>query len=433
MNRRIIKDLLVWKENPRRKPLILHGVRQVGKTHSILEFGKTRYKNAVYFDLEDSRDVAAIFDRNLDPARIIRELSAAAGQSILPGDTLLFLDEIQSCERALTSLKYFAARAPEYHVIAAGSLLGVALNREAYSFPVGQVDMLTLQPLDFGEFLEALGEALLVELIWEHGQSFEPLSLHEKALDLYRLYLITGGMPRPVLEYLDTGDFARVQAAQKNLNDSYVADMAKYAGREETARILAAWSSVPAQLAKENRKFQYRLIKSGARAHDFATPLHWLEAAGMIRRCVRIREGKPPLAAWAEEDFFKVYLADTGLLCSKFEIAPPFILSGNPRFDQFKGALTENYVCQTLSVNGIRPYYWESRSSAELDFVYQDREGRVIPVEVKSSRHVRSKSLHRFMELYEVPWGIRISERNFGFENQIKSVPHYGVFCIKNE
>jgi predicted AAA+ superfamily ATPase len=384
-------------------------------------------------DLEDSRDIAAIFDRNLDPARIVRELSAAAGQSILPGDTLLFLDEIQSCERALTSLKYFAVRAPEYHVIAAGSLLGVALNRENHSFPVGQVDMLTLHPLDFGEFLEALGETPLADLIREHGQSFEPLSLHEKALDLYRLFLITGGMPRPVLEYLNTEDFARVQAVQKNLNDSYVADMAKYAGREETARILAAWSSVPAQLAKENRKFQYRLIKSGARAHDFQTPLHWLEAAGMIRRCVRIREGKPPLAAWAEEDFFKVYMADTGLLCSKFEIAPPFILSGNPRFDQFKGALAENHVCQALGVNGIRPFYWESRSSAELDFVYQDREGRVIPVEVKSSRHVRSKSLHRFMELYEVPWGVRISERNFGFENGIKSVPHYGVFCIKNE
>ncbi len=414
-----------------RKPLIVYGARQVGKTYSILNFGAVYYKNTVYFDLEDSRDIQAVFERDLQPKRILRELAAAAGQSILAEDTLIVFDEIQVCERALTSLKYFCENAPEYHIIAAGSLLGVALNREKYSFPVGKVDMLTLYPLDFEEFLWAAGNEALAGLIREHFEDFSPFPLHDRGLDLYRTYLISGGMPRAVMEYIQTQDFNFVQAAQKTLNDSYIADMAKYASSHETNRILAAWASVPAQLAKENHKFQYKLIKHGGRAQEYELPLQWLKTAGMVNLCEKVRSGLAPLSAYAENGFFKLYMVDTGLLCSKFEIAPSLVLSGHPRFDIFKGALTENFICQALRVNNITPYYWESKGMAEVDFVFQDRQGNIIPLEVKSARNVRSKSLTRFVELYKPPYAIRVSTRNFGFEGGIKSIPLYGIFCLK--
>jgi predicted AAA+ superfamily ATPase len=431
MRRTIIEQLLQWKQNPSRKPLILHGARQVGKTWAILDFGHKYYKNIAWFDLEDIQALPAIFEADFDPRRIVRELSAIAGVSILKGDTLIFFDEIQACERALTSLKYFYEREPDYHIIAAGSLLGLALKREKYSFPVGKVDMFNLYPLDFEEFLAALGQEELATLIREHFEHFRPFSLHEKALEWYRLYLAVGGMPRPVTEYIDKKDFNFVQMEQKTLNASYIADMAKYADPQETTRILASWSSVPAQLAKDNRKFQYSFIKSGGRSHEYELSIHWLKAAGIIHLCIKVPEGKPPLSAYAQNNIFKVYMADTGLLCSKFEISANLVLSGNPRFNQFKGPLTENYVAQALSANGIVPYYWESPGKAELDFVFQDRQGNVIPLEVKSSRNVRSRSLARFMELYKPPYAIRVSERNFGFENGIKSLPLYSVFCLE--
>ena len=430
MERKIFKKLLAWKENTAKQPLIITGARQVGKTYSALMFGKEQYKNTVYLNMEDSFEVQAIFERDLKPDRIIRELSVLSGQSIFPEDTLIIFDEIQACERALTSLKYFCENAPEYHIIAAGSLLGVAMNRQNYSFPVGKVDMLSLYPLDFEEFLLATGNENLLELIKECYENFSPLSAHEKALDLYKTYLIVGGMPRAVGEYIRTNDFNFVIATQKAINDSYIADMAKYATANETTKIMAAWASIPAQLSKENKKFQYKVIKSGARAYEYETPLDWLKFAGIINKCIRVTEGKLPLTAYADNDSFKVYMMDTGLLCSKFGIAPNVILSGLPSFDGFKGALAENYVCQSLIVNGFTPYYWASPGKAELDFVLQDRNGNIMPLEVKSSENVRSKSLNNFMTQYKLETAIRVSTRNFGFENGIKSVPLYAVFCL---
>lgn len=430
MERKIIETLLHWKNSKKRMPLLLYGARQVGKTHTALTFGKKYYKNTVYFNLEDSLEVAEIFARDLNPERIVNALAAKAGQSILKEDTLLIFDEIQACERALTSLKYFCENAPAYHIIAAGSLLGVALNRQQYSFPVGKVDMLTLYPLDFEEFLWAIGKERIAALIRAAYEGFTPLSLHDTAMDLYRLYLVVGGMPRAVLEYVDTNDFNFVTAAQKTLNDAYVADMAKYASPQETTRIMAAWASIPAQLAKENHKFQYKLIKSGARAYEYETPLDWLQAGGMIHKCVRVTEGKMPLSAYADNDAFKVYMLDTGLLCSKFAIAPSVVLDGAHSFDGFKGALAENYIMQALAVNGIRPYYWSSPGKAELDFVFQDTAGNILPLEAKSADNVRAKSLKRFIDLYRPPYAIRVSARNFGYENGIKSVPLYAVFCL---
>jgi len=432
MERMISNQLLSWKNSSRRMPLILHGARQVGKTYSALTFGKTYYKNMVYFNMEDSREITSIFERDLNPDRIIRELSAKSGQAILKSDTLIIFDEIQACERALTSLKYFCEDAPEYHIIAAGSLLGVALNREKYSFPVGKVDMMTLYPLDFEEFLWATGNKNLCELIRDSYADFTPFSLHETAMDLYKTYLLVGGMPRVVFEYVDSKDFDFVISAQKTLNDAYIADMAKYAAPQETTRIMAAWASVPAQLAKENHKFQYKVIKTGARAYEFETSLDWLNTAGIINKCVRVSEGKMPLSAYADNSSFKVYMMDTGLLCSKFDIAPGVVLNGPTSFDGFKGALAENYIMQTLVVKGFSPYYWSSPGKAELDFVFQNKQGEIIPLEAKSAENVKAKSLRNFISLYKPPYAIRVSAKNFGYENGIKSIPLYALFCLQH-
>ena len=430
MERKIEKTLVRWMDSPRRMPLLIHGARQVGKTHTALTFGKTHYKNVAYFNMEDSVETSAIFERDLKPERIIRELSAKSGHTILKGDTLIIFDEIQANERALHSLKYFCEDAPEYHIIATGSLLGVALNREKYSFPVGKVDIMTLYPLDFEEFLWALGKRDLCDLIQEAYAGFTPLSLHATALDLYKTYLVVGGMPRAVSEYVATKDFDFVVASQKNLNDAYIADMAKYATAQETTKIMAAWASVPAQLAKENRKFQYKVIKSGARANEYETPLEWLRAAGVIHKCVRVSEGKMPLAAYADTNAFKVYMMDTGLLCSKLDISPNVVLNTPPSFDGFKGALAENYVMQALVTNGFSPYYWSSEGKAELDFVFQDKQGNIIPLEAKSSENVRSKSLKSYISRFQPPYALRVSAKNFGYETNIKSIPLYALFCL---
>lgn len=431
MERKIAKDLLAWKNKPDKLPLLLQGARQVGKTYILLSFGKQHYKNVAYFSMEESREIPAIFERDLNPERIIRELAVQSGQSIFPEDTLIIFDEIQACEQALTSLKYFAERAPEYHIIAASSLLGVALKREKFSFPVGKVDMLHLYPMDFEEFLWAIGQEELCNLIRESYEGFKPLSLHDTAMDLYKAYLVVGGMPRVVQEYADKRDFDFVVALQRTLNDSYIADMAKYATPQETTRIMAAWTSVPAQLAKENHKFQYKVIKSGARASEYEVALDWLKAAGMINKCVHVTEGKMPLSAYAENEVFKVYMVDTGLLCSKFDIAANMVLHTPHSFDGFKGALTENYIMQALIANGITPYYWSSSGKAEVDFVFQDRHGNIIPLEAKSADNVRSKSLRNYRDIYKPIYSIRVSAKNFGFENEIKSIPLYGMYCLK--
>jgi len=431
MERKIVKRLIGWKNKIDRMPLLIHGARQVGKTYLALTFGKTHYKNVVYFNMEDSSEITAIFDRDLDPARIVLELSAKCGQSIFKEDTLIIFDEIQACERALTSLKYFCEKSPEYNIIATGSLLGVAINRGKYSFPVGKVEMMQLYPLDFEEFLWATGNDRLCELIKESYKNFTPLSLHDTAMDLYKTYLVVGGMPRAVSEYVNKKDFDYVVAIQKTLNDAYIADMAKYASPHETTKIMAAWASVPTQLAKENQKFQYKVIKSGARAHEYETPLDWLKASGIINKCVRVSEGKMPLAAYADNSAFKIYMVDTGLLCSKLDIVANIILNSPHSFDGFKGALAENYIMQALVTNGFSPFYWESSGKAELDFVFQDRQGNVIPLEAKSATNVRAKSLKKFIEIYTPVYSIRVSAKNFGFENNIKSIPLYALFCLK--
>jgi uncharacterized protein len=430
MERKSVEKLIKWKNSKNRMPLIIYGARQVGKTYTALTFGKEHYKNTVYLNFEDSMDTISIFEKDFNIERIIREISVKSGQTILKHETLIIFDEIQACERALTSLKYFCENAPDYHIIAAGSLLGVAMNREKYSFPVGKVDMITLYPLDFEEFLWALNKKELANMIKECFMTNSPLSLHELALDLYKHYLVIGGMPRAILDFLEKEDFNFITSAQKNINDAYIADMAKYASANETTKIMAAFNSIPAQLAKDNRKFQYKVIKTGARANEYETPLDWLIASGVIIKCSKVTEGKLPLLVYQDNNIFKIYMTDTGLLCSKFGIPANIILTMDHSMDGFKGALTENYVCSHLIFNGYIPYYWESQGKAELDFVIQDKDGNIIPIEVKSSNNVKAKSLNVFINKYKPKFSIRISTKNFGFENNIKSVPLYAVFCI---
>lgn len=430
MERKMSKKLLDWKNNKEKTPLILYGARQVGKTYTILSFGKENYKNVAYINFEDNTEISKIFEQDLEVERIIKELSVKLGITILEEDTLIFFDEIQACERALTSLKYFAESKTKYHVVAAGSLLGIAINRQKYSFPVGKVKMLTLYPLDFEEFLWALDKKDLANMIRQAFSEDKEFSLHSLANQYYRLYLAIGGMPRAILEYKEKQDMDFVTAILKDINNSYIADMAKYASPTETTKIMAVYNIISAQLAKENRKFQYKLIKSGARAYEYEIAINWLNASGIINQCTKIKEGKLPLSAFIEPESFKIYMSDVGLLCNKFGIPANIVIVENDNMNDFKGALAENYACNSLVQCGLKPYYWESNGKAEVDFVVQDKEGNIIPIEVKSSIHTRSKSLNVFKSLYKIPYSIRVSTKNFGFENDIKCIPLYSVFCL---
>ena len=430
MKRKMSNILLKWKDDDEKMPLIVYGARQVGKTFTILSFGKKYYKNVAYINFEDNNEISKIFEKDLEINRIIKELSVILGISIFEEDTLIFFDEIQACERALTSLKYFAESKFNYHVVAAGSLLGIAINRQKYSFPVGKVKMVTLYPLDFEEFLWALNQKDLANMIRESFIENKELSLHNLANEYYRLYLAIGGMPRAVLEYKEKRDINFVEAILKDINNSYIADMAKYATPTETTKIMSVYNSISAQLAKDNKKFQYKLIKSGARAYEYETAINWLNASGIIIQCTKTKEGKLPLSAFIDQDSFKIYMNDVGLLCNKFAIPVNAIIMENNNLNNFKGALAENYVCSSLVKCGLIPYYWESNGKAEVDFVVQDKMGNIIPIEVKSGIHTRSKSLNVFKSLYNIQYSIRISTKNFGLENNIKCIPLYSVFCL---
>ncbi|MCL2201715.1 MAG: ATP-binding protein [Oscillospiraceae bacterium] len=432
MRRKVYERFLNWKnKSSGRMPLLVYGARQVGKTHSIRQFGQREYYNMAYFNLEFNQAVSSYFSENIDPGRIIRFLETESNERILPGKTLIVFDEIQSCERALTSLKYFNENAPEYHIIGAGSLLGVAINREQYSFPVGNVDFVTMFPMDFEEFLWSLDELRLAEDIRNSFESNVPMprGLHEKALELLRQYLITGGMPRAVLTYKDSGSFLPVSDVHSKILSDYLADMSKYATNTESVKIRAAFDSIPVQLAKDNKKFQYKLAQKGGTASIFGAAIDWLEFAGVVLKCERLEHGTVPILVYRDLSSFKLYMGDTGLLSTKSGIPHSVVLSAGSVDNTFLGAICENYVAQALSCNGHDLHYWTSNGIAELDFVIQ-KNAEVIAVEVKAGIRTKSRSLNLFTEKYSPAYSIRISSKNFGFENNIKSVPLYAVFCV---
>lgn len=431
MKRLIFNKFIEWKNSVPRKPMLLKGARQVGKTYACLEFGKTFYDNVVYFHFEgDKNTLHQIFDADLNPHRIIEELAFYSKQTIIPGKTLIIFDEIQACEKALTSLKYFCEEANEYHIIAAGSLLGLAINRGNFSFPVGKVDIITMYPLSFEEFLYATDNESLVQKIREAYSSLSPLAsiYHEKAIELYRQYLIIGGYPAVINAYMNNRDYNAARAEQANIADSYIADMAKYATQNETIRSIDIFNTLPSQLAKENTKFQYAVIKSKARAKDYELSLQCLKAANVVLENIKVTEGKLPLPVYEQLDAFKIYYSDVGLLCFKSGIQPQdvFISSAS---DKARGLLAENYVAEQLTANGYKLNYWESDGTAEVDFVLRLGDN-AIPLEVKSADNVRSRSLNSYIQKYRPDYCIRTSTKNFGFENNIKSIPLYALFCI---
>lgn len=430
MKRKIETKLQSWKQKEAdRRPLILNGARQVGKTYILRKFGEEYFKNVVYVNLETNPVVASYFDDNISPERIIRYLEASMGEKIVPGETLIILDEIQSCERALTSLKYFCEEAPEYHVAAAGSLLGVAINRQKYSFPVGKVETIMLYPLDFEEYLWARGEAFLCNEIWNAYSEMAPLpeALHQKATELYREYLIVGGMPACINLFNELGSFIDVQIAQKEILDNYIADMAKYSSNTDSVKIRACFNSIPAQLAKDNRKFQYKVVQKGGSSALFGASIEWLNLAGIVLKCQKIAQATDPIAVYADLSSFKLYMGDVGLLTMKSGISQQTVLTGEG--NTFMGALTENYVAQQLAAKDYLLYYWESEQTAELDFVHQ-KANEIIAIEVKKGEHVKSRSLSVFICAYKPAYSIRLSLKNFGEKDGLKSVPLYAAFCI---
>jgi Predicted ATPase (AAA+ superfamily) len=432
MKRKIMSKLIEWKHKQSiRMPLLIYGARQVGKTYIIREFGELYYKNVVYINLETNLSVSSYFNDNIEPERIIRYLEVASGERIVPGDTLIIFDEIQSCERALTSLKYFNEKTPEYHIIGAGSLLGVAINRDKFSFPVGNVESVTMYPFDFEEFMWAFDRTTLCDEIKEafDKNTSLPEMLHQSAFDLYKLYLIIGGMPKSILEYLNTKSLLTVPDVQNNILNDYIADMAKYASNAESVKIRAAYNSIPMQLAKDNKKFQYKLAQKGGTSTIFGAAIDWLEFAGVILKCTCVEHGFMPVSVYSDLSSFKLYMGDVGLLTMKSGIAQQVILSSGEVENRFMGAIAENYVAQCFTANNHKLYYWTSKGIAELDYVLQ-KGNDIIAVEVKSGTHTKSKSLGIFVEKYKPSYSIRISSRNFGFENNIKSVPLYAAFCV---
>lgn len=431
MYRKITAFLEQWKASAHRKPLILQGARQVGKTYTILEFGRTHYENVAYFNFETDPKLSETFTESISPDYLIPILSHISGQSIVKEKTLIVFDEVQLCERALTSLKYFCEDAPDYHIIVAGSLLGVAVNRAQFSFPVGKVDIKTLYPMDIEEFMLAMGEA---ELIAQIKTCFEtntpmPAALHDAAMGLYRRYLVVGGMPECVLQYSQTGDYILVRHLQDSILSSYLNDMSKYNNLNEIKKTRLAYDNVTVQLSKKNTRFQYKLIKKGGRAAEFENAIEWLCLSGIVSRVYKADTVKKPLENYRDIDSFKIYVSDLGLLCAKKELSADDILYMSPDLDDFKGGMTENYVHIQLSISGYTTYYWESDRGAEIDFVIQ-RDGKLIPIEVKSADNTRAKSLNIYMAAYKPEYAIKLSAKNFAFEDNKKIVPLYAAFCI---
>jgi len=431
MQRKIMEKLIAWKQNEVRQPLLIHGARQVGKTYVIREFGNNEYENTIYINFENNKRIADYFDEDISPARLIKFFESSFNERILPRKTLIIFDEIQTCERALTSLKYFNEDAPEYDIVAAGSLLGVAINREKYSFPVGKIESLTVYPLDFEEYLWALGRERLCDEIRLRFESNEkmPAPLHQELLELYKYYLIVGGMPKVVSEYVKTGSLYGAVEVQNEIMNNYIADMSKYASSSESIKIRACYNSIPNQLAKENKKFQYKVVQNGGNSTIFGESIEWLNFAGVVLKCQKAPVAQMPIAVHTDLTSFKLYMSDVGLLTMKSGILQSMILSNVEFESNFIGAIAENYVAVALHSKGYPLYYWQSENTAEIDFIMQTEDG-IVPIEVKAGAHTKSRSLSVFREKYAPKYVLRISAKNFGFENGIKSVPLYAVFCI---
>ncbi|MCI6766694.1 ATP-binding protein [Porcincola intestinalis] len=426
MKRNLMKSLKEWKNSPYRKPLILSGARQVGKTWLMKEFGRTEYTNTVYVNFDQDINAAGLFEGSINPDRIILGLRALSGMEIDPDNTLIIFDEVQEAPRALTSLKYFCEEAPQYSIIAAGSLLGVALHAGT-SFPVGKVDRMHLYPLNFQEFLYAMGEDAAAEILQTKDQRMITV-LREKLSDLLRQYYYVGGMPEAVNYYKDNKEFTGVRQIQKNLLAYYQQDFSKHAEPRLTERLNLVWSSIPAQLAKENRKFIYSQIRQGARAKDFELAIQWLSDCGLIHVIHRVTKPGYPLKAYEDLNAFKIYLLDVGLLGAMADLSSNTIVEGNRIFTEFKGALAEQYVLQELiAEDHLNPMYYSAENSRmEIDFIVQKGD-EVIPIEVKAEENLRAKSLRSYCEKYKPKTAVRFSMSDYREQDWMVNVPLYEI------
>jgi predicted AAA+ superfamily ATPase len=431
MYRKITHYFKEWKNSPHRKPLVVQGARQVGKTYSILDFGRNYYENVAYFNFERNEKLKGLFDEDISPAYLLPLLSHTSGQTIIKEKTLIVFDEIQACERALTSLKYFCEEAPEYHIIVAGSLLGVAVNRKEFSFPVGKVDMKTMYPMDIEEFFIAIGQEELTKKTRECYDSNSPMPsiIHDSAILYYRQYLLVGGMPECVMQFVNTSDYILVRNIQSTILKNYLDDMSKYNKQNEIKKTRLTYDNITVQLSKKNTRFQYKLIKKGGRASEFENAIEWLSLSGIVSQVYRVEYPRKPLDDNKDIDAFKIYVSDLGLLCAKKELIAQDVLYMSDELEYFKGGMAENYINTHLVMNGYTTYYWESDRGAEVDFVIQ-KDGNIIPIEVKSADNTQAKSLNVYVDTYKPKYAIKMSTKNFGFTDNKKIVPLYAVFCI---
>jgi len=427
MKRDIYNSLKDWKESPGRKPLILRGARQVGKTYILKEFGMSEYEDIHYLNFEENPDLDDIFARNLEPERILDLLSVHFRKSIEPGKHLIIFDEIQASNNALNALKYFNEKANEYHIISAGSLLGIKLSKPK-SFPVGKVNLLNLYPLSFLEFLVALNRSELRELIegWPDFESF-PEIFHKELIDILRLYYITGGMPEVVKKYIDSNDLNELRSIQKGIIDTYVLDFAKHAPVADIPKLSIIWDIIPAQLGKENKKFVFSAIKKSARAREYENALQWLEDAGLIIRVNLSKSAKIPLKGYSDPGIFKIYYLDVGLLTAMANISPSIIAEKNKLFNEYMGAFVENYVVQQLQSHiSTKAYYWKSNGIAEVDFLIEYM-NQIIPLEAKAGINPRSRSKRVYIEKYSPELFFRTSLLNLKKDGQVINIPLYAL------
>ena len=434
MKRDFENVLYLWKTMNLNKPLMIIGARQIGKTYLIESFCKANFDNYLYFNLEKDKEIAEIFEDTLKPEEIIRKIEIRLEKTIDVSSTVFFFDEVQVSEKFITSLKYFCESKINYRIICAGSLLGVKLNRFNSSFPVGKVELEYMHPMSFKEFLSALGQNMLLEEIFFHYQNMTsmPDDLHEKALMLYKHYLIVGGMPEAINNYIECGgDIVKFNRnIVKSIVDMYISDMNKYTlNKNESVKIEKVYLSIPKELAKENKKFQYKLIEESASKRKFETALDWLNSGGIILSCYYTDKVEIPLKVYLNRDIFKVYCSDVGILNSICDVGVNDII--NDTNFMFKGAIAENYVAEELNTMAIPLIYWRSKGDAEIDFLITTNDG-IIPIEVKASNRIQSKSLQIYMDKYKPKYGIRLSTKNFGYENNIKSIPLYATFCLSN-
>lgn len=421
MKRKIYKQLLKWKRNVDRKPLMLLGARQVGKTWIMQHFGEKEYKNVAYINCDEEPRMKQLFELDYNIDRILITIQAITGVKITPADTLIIMDEIQEVPRGLHSLKYFCEKAPEYHVMVAGSLLGVTLGK-GESFPVGKVDMLTMYPMDYEEFLDATGNEGWIELL--HSKDWGLIDIMKpKMTELLRQYYFVGGMPGVVSKFIENTDLQQVRTLQRDILEAYRRDISKHTSAAESTRIREVLDSLPSQLARENKKFIYGAVRKGGRAKDFELAIQWLVDAGIVYKVSRIKEPKMPLKFYEDMDVFKLFLLDCGLLACMTDASADQMLIGDNVFTEFKGAFTEQYVLQQLLALGLKPYYWSNtKTPSEIDFIIQDSQ-RVIPIEVKAEENVRARSLAQFTKDNPGLKGLRISMKGYVDQDWMENIP----------